>query len=357
VTTGEVLLLTARDGLGEQVRRLAAAAGVPLHVCRDPEAAGRRWVDAPLVLLGDDAATLGAPVRRPGVVLVAAEDAGERVWRLAVDAGAEDVALLPRNEVWLVERLACAVDGERGRAGLVVGVLGGCGGAGGSVLAAALAGVAADRGVEVLLVDGDPLGGGVDLLLGAEDAPGLRWPDLASARGVVRGAVLRDGLPQGAGVRFLGWDRQQPVDVPAAAMEAVLDAGRHGHDLVVVDLPRRDDPATLAALWRLDVLFLVVPARVQAAAAASRALARVTRHAGDIRLVVRGPSPAGLSATAVADAVGLPLTARCAAEPGLAAALDRGEPPGSRRRGPLARTCRHLLADLLPARAAAQGAA
>ena len=34
-------------------------------------------------------------------------------------------------------------------------------------------------GERVMLVDCDALGGGLDLLLGAEEVQGLRWPDLA----------------------------------------------------------------------------------------------------------------------------------------------------------------------------------
>ena len=36
-------------------------------------------------------------------------------------------------------------------------------------------------GARVLLIDGDPWGGGLELALAAEEEPGLRWPDLAEA--------------------------------------------------------------------------------------------------------------------------------------------------------------------------------
>jgi secretion/DNA translocation related CpaE-like protein len=267
------------------------------------------------------------------------------VWRRAVESGAEAVVVLPRDEAWLLERLAGAADGARAAA-TVVGIIGGRGGAGASSLAAALARTAAARSLDVLLVDADPVGGGIDLLLGAEDAPGLRWPDFVDVRGALRGAALRAELPESGGVRVLAWDRGDPASLPAAAMEAVLDAGRRSHDLVVVDLPRHDDPATLAALWRLDVLLLLVPAEVRAAAAAGRLLDRVRFYVGDVRLVVRAPAPAGLTAEAVADAVGLPLWGCCDAEPTLAGDADHGDPPGSRSGGALARLCRRLLDDL-----------
>lgn len=341
-----VLLVTSDDALAEAMGRLASAVGVSVRAVADVASAGRLWLEAATVLLGPDAAALGAPLRRAGVVLVAPAAAGERVWRLAVEAGAEAVARLPDDESWLLERLACAVDGPAA-AGRVVGVVGGRGGAGASTLAAGLAGAGERAGLEVLLVDGDPAGGGLDLLLGVESAPGLRWPDLLEVRGVLRGALLREALPDAGGVRLLSWARGTGQAPPVAAVEAVLDAGRRSHGLVVVDLPRSDDPATAAALWRLDALVVVVPAEVRAAAAAAALVTRVRPHVGDLRLVVRGPAPTGLAAEVVADAVGLPLAAVWPAEPGLAAAGDHGEPPGRRPGTPLARVCGSLLAGVL----------
>jgi secretion/DNA translocation related CpaE-like protein len=339
-----VLLVTALAELEAELRRLAGAVGVGLDARPDLETAGRDWLRAPVVLLGEDAAGRGTPVRRPGVVLVAPADAGQRVWQRAVEAGAEAVAVLPRDDEWLLERLAAAADGPP-RASRLVGVIGGCGGAGASSLAVALA-LRAARRREVLLVDADPFGAGIDLLAGVEDATGLRWGDLLHARGVLRAGVLRQGLPTLGRLRLLTWGRHDPIDVPVTGVEAVLDAAGRSHDLVVVDLPRRDDPATAAVLWRLDTLLVVVPATVPAAAAASRLVTRLAPHVADLRLVVRGPAPGGLSAAAVADALELPLAAVCAAERRLASATDRGEPPGSRSRGPLARLSADLV-DLL----------
>ncbi|SDQ17808.1 septum site-determining protein Ssd [Quadrisphaera sp. DSM 44207] len=341
-----VLLVTRRSVLVEEVGRLAAAASVPVDVVVDAGAARRAWLDAELVLLGDDAAALGVPVRRGGTVLLALPGAGERVWRSAVEVGAQEVLVLPDGEQALLHHLARAGE-PPGAGGRVVGVVGGRGGAGASVLAAALA-VTAARRRRALLVDGDPLGGGLDLLLGAEDAAGLRWADLAAARGTVRASLLREALPVAEGVPVLAWGREPgggaPLPAPAPAVEAVLDAGARGSDLVVVDLPRRDDPATVAALWRLDLLLLVVPAEVRAVASARRVRDLVAPHTGDLRVVAVVPPRAGVGAAALADALELPLLARTAPEAGLRAALDRGEPPGSRRRGALAACCQAVLA-------------
>src|SRR2546421_294935 len=85
--------------------------------------------------------------------------------------------IVTEDEPWLVDRIADAAEGI-GEPALTIGVVGGRGGAGASTLACALAVTAARSGHRTMLIDGDPLGGGLDVLLGGERAGGLRWPDL-----------------------------------------------------------------------------------------------------------------------------------------------------------------------------------
>ena len=95
-------------------------------------------------------------------------------------------------------------------------------------------------------------------------------------------------------------------------------------------------------------MLLVVPAEVRAAAAAGRVAAAVGMLCRDLRVVVRGPGPTGLDAGALAAALGLPLAGRLRPEPGLDVALERGEPPARRGRGPLADLCARLVDELCP---------
>lgn len=343
------LLVTGRGELVEEVSSLASAAGVGVGVVADAAAAGRAWPTAPLVLLGDDAAGAGVPSRRTGVVLLGRADAEEELWRTAVAVGAEQVLVLPADRQALLQSLALVAELEGSRAGRAVAVVGARGGAGASLLAAALALRASGTG-PALLVDGDRLGGGLDLLVGLEGSPGFRWPDLAGARGTVRGALLRDGLPRLGALAVLSWGRGAAQPVEAAAVAAVLGAARRSHDTVVLDLPRRDDAATLEALAASDVLLVVVPAEVRAVAAAGRLLEVAGPCVADVRLVVVRPARAALPVAAVVDALGAPLAAVMAPEGGIAAALERGEPPGSRHRGALARCAEQLDPVMAPAR-------
>ncbi|MFD0720077.1 septum site-determining protein Ssd [Streptomyces globosus] len=302
---------------------------------------GTGWEAAPLVLVGDDAArrVRGAP-RRGGVLLVGREAAEDdpAVWQRAVEIGAEEVLRLPGAESRLVDRIADVAEGA-GRSALAVGVIGGSGGAGASTLACALAVRAARAGERTVLIDGDPLGGGLDVLLGGESTAGLRWPDLAGSRGRVGAGALEESLPELHALRVLSWDRGERVPVPPAAVRSVVAAARRRGGVVVVDLPRRVDEAVAEALAQLDLVLLVVPGELRAVAAAGRVAAGVRLAARDVRVVVRGRCSGGLDAEAVAGLLGAPLAGEVPVEVGLPGRVAEGEPPGAHGRGPLARFC------------------
>lgn len=342
-------LLVARDSaLAEEVSRLAAAAGGELDHAPDPAAAG--WRTAPLVLL--DRAAIGAAdglPRRRGIAVLC-RDPTPDLWRAAFEIGAEHVLELPADESTLIELLADAGDGPA-QGGRVLAVLGGCGGAGASVLATAAAVVAARSGERSLLVDCDPLGGGVDLAVGAEAADGLRWSGLAVNAGRLAASALHEALPKrriGSGaITVLSCDRDGPsTGLTPEAVRAVLGAGRRAGDAVICDLPRTLPAAAAAGLRQADLAVVVVPAEVRACAAAARAVASIREHAAcPIGLVVRGPAPGGLRTADVARAVGAEVLAIMRPQPSLPAALDRGG-FAAIRRGPVARAAQEVLAAL-----------
>lgn len=342
------LLVTSDADLLDDLLRLCAAAGVEPQVAHDLTAARSAWASAPLVVLGDDLsrrvdrAGLG---RRPDLVLVTRDLDDVDVWTRGAGLGVETVVFLPDAEALLVDRLVDSVEAPVAEATTVAAV-GGRGGAGASTLAGALAVTASADGLRTLLVDADPLGGGLDLLVGAEQVPGMRWPDLAVAGGRVGAAALGSALPEVSRLRLLSWDRGDPRPVPVAAATAVLSAACRSHQVVVVDLPRRLDALAEVAVAAATTVLLVVPAEVRATAAAARVAAGLRPLAPDVRLVVRGPAPSGLTGRVVADSLGLPLVGWLRPEPGLARSLERGEAPARSGRGPLADLCRELLRQL-----------
>jgi secretion/DNA translocation related CpaE-like protein len=336
------LVITEDAELLDELLRLTAVAGLEPEVAAGPVRA--QWRAAPLILIGADrlAAALDLP-RRLGVIVVA-RSADLKLYASGVRLGVTDVIELPAGERRLVEWLASARADPAEPPGVVWSLLSGCGGAGASVLAAALAVGAASSG-EVLLVDADPLSGGIDLLLGAERAGGLRWPDLAIGAAPVPVAALRDALPHAHGVSILAAARppDPPTELSAAALATVLHAGRRLARLTIVDLSRTLGPATEAALGESNRGLLVVPDEVRAVAAAARMAAWARDRCANLAVVVRQRA-GDLAATAVAGTLALPLAGEIPEEPGLPGDLERGEAPGRRSRSPLGRLTARLLA-------------
>jgi secretion/DNA translocation related CpaE-like protein len=317
--------------------------------------------------------------RRPGVLLVTTGEPDLSDWRHATAIGAEHVLVLPDKSATLVEALG-DYPAEGGGSGSVLAVIGGRGGAGASVFAAALALRAAARAAtasgggepadrpHTLLVDGDPVGGGLDLLLGLEDRAGLRWPGLVVESGRVSASALHRALPEFAPAgSVLSFDRPPAAVGPgraepppgadgarggmsATAVESVLNACRDAGDLVVCDVPRDRGAPAEAMLEAADLVVLMIPADLRSVMAAGWTASYVAARNPNQGLVVRGPAPGGLRVERVTGALGLPLLAAMRPQPRLAERLDHG---GLRTaRGPLGRAADTVL-DVLAARPAA----
>ncbi len=345
-STPPPLIVSADRALRDEAGRLAAAAGVTALVVSTATDVRQVWSPAPVVLVGDDMAAELAGLqlpRRQQVFLVAAEGSDPASWRRALAIGAEQVISLPADRHRVVEVLAAGGEGVLAR---LFAVTGACGGAGASVFAAALASTASRRGESVALVDVDPWGGGLDLLVGGEQAAGLRGPDLATTSGRIDATSLRDVLPVVDDLALLSWGRDDPVPVSRASMRTVLAAARRGHQLVVADVPRLDDDAAREALALATCTVLVVPAEVRAVAAARTRLGLLRRATADLRLVVRASPSRSLDGEAVADALELPLLVEMRPERALAGWLDQGLGPIRKTRGPLARACSSTLTAL-----------
>ncbi|HSP37847.1 MAG TPA: septum site-determining protein Ssd [Frankiaceae bacterium] len=353
-TTSRPLLVSDRIEIVDALLdRLPDGAPAP-DVAAEPRAARRGWSAASVVLVDPD---LLAPLarsrlpRRPGVVLLlpgderggdeAGPDSTGPDWAAGLRLGIERALDLDEAAAWLA---SASTAPRLPSAARLLTVTGACGGCGASSLACALGVSGARRGLRTLLVDLDPLGGGLDIALGLEDSPGPRWPEVVelltrkSPDSVVR-ALPGLPLPTGTGsLRLLSAGRapasQEPLDV-ASGLGLLVEAV----ELLVIDLPRHADAEQVPDGGQL---LLVVPDQVRACAAAAARVTLLSAAADDIRLVVRdtGGSLAGAS---ISDALALPVAGRCRTQSGLTAEVERGIPPGTRPRSVLAQLSGTLL--------------
>ncbi|SFB00072.1 helicase/secretion neighborhood CpaE-like protein [Cellulomonas marina] len=221
----------------------------------------------------------------------------------------------------------------------MLAVVGARGGAGASTVAAALARVGGPRTATVL-VDLVPDGAGVDLLVGVEDDAGVRWPDLAGARGALDGDELVALLPRWGPVAVLSADHRRPGLPSPAVVVAALEGLAAVHGLVVLDVGR---DALVPVAPRCDAVVLVVPQDLAGVAGALAVLARLADAGApgvDVLLVTRGPAPGGLGVAEVETALGLRAAARLPHRRSVARAGERGAVGLG---GPAARVARRLL--------------
>ncbi len=349
-----VLAMVGEAGLRDELDRVAAAVGLRVvHAASGstPEGSVSRktWCAAAAVVLDGVAASRCGSVtlpRRSHVVLVTDTPPLTETWAAAIAIGAQHVLTLPGQERELVRELADAAESTRdgGPRGEVVAVVGGRGGAGASLFAAALAHTATDA----LLLDLDPWGGGIDLLVGRETTPGLRWPDLALQGGRLNWTAVREALPRYRDASVLSGTRHG-YELEPGPVDAVIDAGRRGGATVICDLPRRLSDATQTALETADLVVVVSPCDVRGCAGTATMAQVLSAVNPNIGLVVRGPSPGGLRAAEVAEIAGIPLLASMRAEPRISDQLEHGG-LRLRRHSALASAARRVLA-VLPTRA------
>lgn len=205
-----------------------------------------------------------------------------------------------------------------------VAVFGGCGGAGASTLAAGLARSALHSGRTVVLVDGDPLGGGLESILADDLSAGRRRSEDAS------------GSASGAGLSLLTCARPDGRPIPPESMGQALSSMAPDAELMIVDLPRTLGDATrLAAAYATHSL-LVVPVAERALVSAHRLLTQLGSLGPRPGLVARLPCRDLLSPQRLAELLRLPLSG----------VLKSGRDRSSMHRASLDRFCGRFVDSL-----------
>jgi secretion/DNA translocation related CpaE-like protein len=340
--TDPALLVTRDDGLRDDLLRLAAAAGVPLHPVPDPSSALRSWAATSLAFVGADVAAELADLRpppHPELHVVGPRQVPDALYRHALTLGARQVVALPEAEAWLASLLADLADGAA-RTALTVGVVPGSGGAGASSLAAALAQVGS-RDRDTVLLDLDRWGPGLDRVLGVDDADGVRWEALADLQGRLGSRSLRAALPGRDRLGVLTWAGVSDDPDRATVVEVVSAAGR-GSDLVVADLPCDLGGPALDVAARCDLVVLVVEPTLLSVSAAAKVAGRLADTGAPGAVLVRG-SRGSFDPDDVAAALALPLVATVATRGRVVELVELGMGPAGSRRSPLVRAARDVL--------------
>ncbi|MGB3686647.1 MAG: septum site-determining protein Ssd [Ornithinimicrobium sp.] len=234
---------------------------------------------------------------------------------------------------------------------VVIGVVGASGGLGVSAMASTLAVRSAATGHSTVLIDGDPYGGGLDIMLGLDLSPGLRWPDLSAAQGELDGAAILSALPALPGLgecHVLSWSRS-----PGSAGDngpAVCAAVSAQVDVSVLDLPSLRSSHAHAWSAMCDHIVVLCGSGVRPLASAAVVLEALEQadpnpDAPRVLGMLRQCHRSSMDVDTASALLGIPLVATIEFDRRIEVALRRGEAVG-RRMGPLARSCDRVLAQL-----------
>ena len=243
-----------------------------------------------------------------------------------------------------------------GRPAQVLAVTGARGGLGASVLLLHLAWALGRAGRRVAMMDLDPTGG-LDLLCGQSVLTGLRWADLPAEESAFRPGHLVGALPVWHAMPVLTGDVRGG---PLPCAEAVLEAMRAEHDVVLVDLPRGASPPPGAGVLIVTGLDLRSAIAAESIASRLRGTAPAAVVAADAEAAAAADAAAGVPVWLVARQVGedvlaedlelitgCPVLGQVPTDRVLAKRLALGEDP-VRSRSALRRAASALARELLP---------
>jgi len=211
-------------------------------------------------------------------------------------------------------------------------------------------------GRRVAMMDLDPTGG-LDLLCGQSVLTGLRWADLPAEESAFRPGHLVGALPVWHAMPVLTGDVRGG---PLPCAEAVLEAMRAEHDVVLVDLPRGAPPPPGAGVLILTGLDLRSAVAAESTASRLRGTAPAAVVPADAEAATADAAAAEVPVWLVARQVGedvvvedlelitgCPVLGQVPTDRVLAKRLALGEDP-VRSRSALRRAASALARELLP---------
>ncbi|MHA2787883.1 septum site-determining protein Ssd [Corynebacterium sp. S7] len=291
--TAPVLIAVDSPTLHPEAIHVAAATGRPVIDARDAATVQRHASNAHAILIdAPRAPELPRNQRRGGRYFIA-EDPGAIDFELAMKVHADEVFVLPAQVGELLGAIGQrSIDStSTAGAGTVLAVTAAAGGAGCSTFVAALALSAAENS-EPVLIDANRYSGGLDLLLGIEEKIGARWGEITFGEGDIHRGDIRQALPSTtSGVAVLTSARTK-VNMPLALGREDLDravSALSSSGLTLVDTP----PGLIPA--RCDLVVVMVPLEVRAAAAAARIVAECRAASLDVLCVARHRDWSGMT--------------------------------------------------------------
>lgn len=310
------LLVSGDDRVITEFQKIAAVTQTPLVIMSEPSTLDVS--NAYRVFVSPDCVEV--PISHHEVVLVVVGTTGPETWRRAAKLSANHIAVIPDSREWLVEHLSAPAS----KLGLCVGIIPGAGGAGASLLSCGLAFHARQFFTDVVLIDLDETSAGLDIVLGIEGQPGMRWQDFYTLTGSISGSDILRGLPIRDGVALLTHNESE-IQVDDFLPSTIIEQLRSTSELVIIDLPKFSNQKVIAnVLQQCDIVLVVTPSTVRGSASTKKAIAAIAKHATDVELVVRNFPGTNFDALRIAQSIDVPLAGVINSDPRIVEQIEQG---------------------------------
>ncbi|KQB87229.1 septum site-determining protein Ssd [Corynebacterium lowii] len=328
-----ILLIVIQPSLHSEAAHIAAASGMKVVDSTDSAEIARYYPRATAVIVDYEGRFLlpPPPPRAAPAIYLVGGDPGPLPHHVVVECRAERGFVIPAQAADLLRVL-----GKTARVSItpsdtpsrVLGIIGAVGGAGTSTLAVAAARKLAEK-QPTILIDAVPQSGGLDLLLGCEETPGARWPDVRLAEGNTAPEDVLAALPGRDRVSVLSASRSAIDDgyeLTAQELSGAVDTLRRGDTPVVLDLPSFG-PLFEAGVQACDEVILLCPTEVRAGARAASIAAHVRARGVAAAVVLRHRGWSGLDLEDIQQLTRLSVIAELSTISGLAKATELGGVP------------------------------
>ena len=313
------LLVSSNDLLIHEFEKYSAVTQTPLEVSANPNV--EQISQAHHIFV--DALCKTAPIDHPQLTLVVMGETSPETWQVAVTHKAVHVAVMPDGQSWIIEHFPAPIVAQA----FALGVIPAIGGAGASTIASAISVHAKQDFHSVMLVDLDRANAGLDIVCGAESSEGLRWDDIGSTPGLMRGEDIQRAVPVHDGVHILSWKRDALAlnkEMPCAEVIKQLSGV---FEFLVLDFGTTE-AFDAELLRRLDAAIVVVPNTVRGCASAARRIAEARAQGVEPLLVVREVSGSHLKSVEVSDSLQVPLLTRLPTDQRVVEQIEQGMGPG-----------------------------
>ncbi|WP_374071590.1 septum site-determining protein Ssd [Corynebacterium belfantii] len=314
-----VLVAVANPTVHPEALHIVAATGRECIDTTDPREISRHAHRVAAVLVDATTAPHMASLPPNTRVMYLEAEPGPIDYEKAMKSGAELAVIVPAQSPELLKALGRRDVAPRAGKYPVIAVIGAAGGAGTSTLCAVLA---ADYR-EALLIDTEHFSGGIDLLLGKEDDPGIRWDDVPDSGEKVPASELLASLPcMEPNVRILAATRDSVTVVAEQQLRGVVESVR-GTCPIIIDV-QRHHVLLESCVDLADLVVLLIPAEIRSVAAAAQLVPWLRRRKVDVVGVLRERAWASVDREEVARVTGVDIVATVPTIKGLPREVELG---------------------------------